>query len=115
MEVVSILADAGFRIILDDFGTGFSSFAYLYRIPTTKIKIDKSFVDGIPHDPTNASIVKSFIAMFHSLDKTIIAEGVETAEQAEFLTKEGCNAAQGFYYSHPLSLEEARRFSKKAK
>ncbi|QSA96475.1 bifunctional diguanylate cyclase/phosphodiesterase [Methylococcus sp. EFPC2] len=93
----------GIRLSIDDFGTGYSSMSYLKRFPITQLKIDRSFVDGIPDNKENAAIVRAIIALGRSLDIDLIAEGVETGEQAEFLEREHCPHIQGYYYSRPLS------------
>ena len=99
------LADLGVGFSLDDFGTGYSSLTYLNRFPIRTIKVDKSFVAGIPEDARQAAIVNAVIAMGHELGIKVVAEGVEAARQGEFLREAGCDLAQGFYYSHPLSAD----------
>ena len=99
------LADLGVGFSLDDFGTGYSSLSYLNRFPIRIIKVDKSFVAGIPDDARQAAIVNAVIAMAHELGIKVVAEGVEAARQGEFLREAGCDLAQGFYYSHPLSAD----------
>ncbi len=109
------LRTLGFQISLDDFGTGYSSFSYITRIPADKIKIDKSFIDGIPDDHDKSTIVQSMILLFHSLGKELIAEGVETKKQLDFLIKQGCDFVQGFYFSKPIPIEEIRLLIEKQK
>jgi len=99
------LADIGVGFSLDDFGTGYSSLSYLSQFPIRTIKIDKSFVAGIPQDARQAAIVNAVIAMSHELGIKVVAEGVEAARQGEFLREAGCDLAQGFYYSHPLPAD----------
>ena len=99
------LADLGVGFSLDDFGTGYSSLSYLNRFPIRTIKVDKSFVAGVPDDARQAAIVNAVIAMGHELGIKVVAEGVEAARQGEFLREAGCDLAQGFYYSHPLSAD----------
>ena len=99
------LADLGVTFSLDDFGTGYSSLSYLSRFPIRTIKIDKSFVAGIPQDARQAAIVNAVIAMSHELGIKVVAEGVEAARQGEYLREAGCDLAQGFYYSHPLPAD----------
>jgi len=94
---------AGISIAIDDFGTGYSSLEYLKRLPIDKLKIDKSFIGNILHDSDDASIVQAVIAMGHNMNMQIIAEGVETKEQASFLYERNCDFAQGFYFSKPVS------------
>ncbi len=91
------LADMGVSFSLDDFGTGYSSLSYLSQFPIRTIKIDKSFVAGIPQDARQAAIVNAVIAMSHELGIKVVAEGVEAARQGEFLRESGCDLAQGFY------------------
>ncbi len=95
----------GFRISIDDFGTGFSSLAYLKRFPLDELKIDKSFVDGLGTDPEDTAIVAAVMGMAHALDLGVVAEGVETADQAARLRTLGCDEAQGYYYGRPAPAE----------
>ncbi|WP_420465871.1 putative bifunctional diguanylate cyclase/phosphodiesterase [Panacagrimonas sp.] len=91
--------EMGVTVALDDFGTGYSSLAYLRRLPLDAIKIDQSFVTGLEEDRSNVAIVRAMIAMAKALDLRVVAEGVETAKQADILTRLGCDALQGFLYS----------------
>jgi diguanylate cyclase (GGDEF)-like protein/PAS domain S-box-containing protein len=104
--VLQSLHDQGVKLAFDDFGTGYASLSYLTRFPLSRIKIDRSFVGKITQDAQDAAIVRSLIVMAHNLDLGVIAEGVETAQQAEFLLREGCEEAQGFLYSKPLPAGE---------
>ncbi|MFC0168476.1 EAL domain-containing protein [Pseudoduganella danionis] len=92
----------GVSISLDDFGTGYSSLSYLKRFPIDVLKIDKSFVDDITTNPADAAIALSVVTLAHNLNMRVIAEGVETREQMEFLRQHGCDEMQGYYFSRPV-------------
>ena len=106
-RLLSELSKQGMRISLDDFGTGYSSLAYLKRFPIDVIKIDRTFVRDILTDPSDAAICEAILAMANSLDMAVTAEGVETAEQLEFLKDKGCKTVQGYYLGRPAPIEEA--------
>jgi predicted signal transduction protein with EAL and GGDEF domain len=99
------LKDIGVSISLDDFGTGYSSLSYLKRFPIDVLKIDKSFVDDVTTNSADAAIALSVISLAHNLNMRVIAEGVETREQMEFLTARGCDEMQGYYFSRPINAE----------
>ncbi|RLA71404.1 MAG: GGDEF domain-containing protein [Epsilonproteobacteria bacterium] len=108
------ISNMGIQIAIDDFGTGYSSLAYLKRLPVNKIKIDKSFIRGIPHDQENVEIVKAIIALANSLGLNIIAEGVETEEERDELFKYDCAYVQGHFYFEALpAIEIKERILKK--
>jgi diguanylate cyclase (GGDEF)-like protein len=104
------LRDIGIGISVDDFGTGYSSLSRLKLLPVQKIKIDKSFVDGLPHSANDQSIVRSIVALARALQLELVAEGVETPEQSDWLKKEGVDYLQGFLYSRPLDIVQLREF-----
>jgi EAL domain-containing protein (putative c-di-GMP-specific phosphodiesterase class I) len=96
----------GLTFSMDDFGTGYSSLAYLKRLPLDQLKIDQSFVRDISHDPNDASIVQTIITMGNTLGMNVIAEGVETQEQLNFLRLHGCETYQGYLFSRPVPLAD---------
>jgi len=105
LRTLNQLSDMGVQLAVDDFGTGYSSLAYLQRFPIDELKIDRSFVSGIGANPHDTAIVTAIIAMAHSLQLKVVAEGVETAGQLAFLAAHGCEAAQGFYFGKPVSAD----------
>jgi diguanylate cyclase (GGDEF)-like protein/PAS domain S-box-containing protein len=104
--VLQALKDLGVGLALDDFGTGYSSLSYLKRFPIDTLKIDRSFVRDITTDADDASIVSAVISMGKSLRMRVVAEGVETREQLEFLRQQSCPEGQGYYFSHPVNSGE---------
>ena len=106
VRTLKTLSGMGVQISIDDFGTGYSSLSYLKRFPLDKIKVDHSFVRDIATDPDDAAIVTAIIAMAHSLNTTVVAEGVETENQLNFLRERGCDEFQGYYFSRPVPGSE---------
>ncbi len=104
-ETLDDLKSVGISIAIDDFGTGYSSLQYLKRFPIDKLKIDKSFVDNLLQNSDDASIVQAVIALGHKMNMKIIAEGIESEEQEQFLLQHQCDYGQGYYYSIPLTAE----------
>ena len=111
VQVLRRLRDHGFGIAVDDFGTGYSSLAYLRDLPITSIKIDRSFVAGISADRDALAIVASIVDLARAIDVTVVAEGVETQEQAALLRQLGCPVAQGWLWSRALGLDQLREAS----
>ena len=107
---LNALKSLGIKLSVDDFGTGYSNLGYLRSFPIDQLKIDRSFVSALPDDPTAASIVHAVIALGQSLNLQVIAEGVETKEQVEFLVGACCKLAQGYYFSTPLKPTEMKQW-----
>lgn len=101
---LSVLHHAGVRIAIDDFGTGYSSLAYLKRLPLSKLKIDKTFVDGLGQDKEDEAIARAIIGLAQALELNTVAEGVETDRQLAWLTRYRCDCAQGYFFSRPLEV-----------
>lgn len=108
MQILEELHAMGVHLSIDDFGTGYSSLAYLKRMPIDTLKIDRSFVQDIIANKSDAAVVQTIIAMAHNLDLRVVAEGTETAEQVDFLRNQRCDETQGFYFSKPLPPAEIR-------
>lgn len=109
LGILKDLKSIGVRISLDDFGTGYSSLNYLKRLPIDTIKIDKSFIDEITEDSKEEAIAESIISLAHKMNLSVIAEGIETKKQLEFIRERKCDKAQGYYFSKPLPVEEIER------
>ncbi|MCI0411207.1 EAL domain-containing protein [bacterium] len=109
-SMLFLLRSLGVQLTIDDFGTGYSSLSCLHRFPINTLKIDKSFVAGMSSDTENVEIVKTITTLAHHLQMDVVAEGVESEMQVLQLRSLRCEAAQGFYFSHPLDTEDARKF-----
>ena len=108
--VLRAIQALGVTTSVDDFGTGYSSLAYLKTLPIDNLKIDRAFIDGLPDDGNDSAITRAIIAMAHSLGFNVIAEGIETAEQQAFLTAEGCDEAQGYFFGRPMPPADFERW-----
>ena len=106
ISLLTRISKRGVRVAIDDFGTGYSSLAYLKRMPVSTLKIDRSFVHELSSDANVAAIARTVIVLARSLNLDVLAEGVETLEQAEWLRREGCDWAQGWYYGRPMPAED---------
>ncbi len=117
LATLAALRDMGAAVVLDDFGKEYSSLGYIKKLPIQAIKIDRSFIDGLPENEDDASIVRSVLSLAQSLELHVVAEGVETPAQLDFLVAQGCREFQGYLFSRPLSaldmtalLEQASPF-----
>jgi diguanylate cyclase (GGDEF)-like protein/PAS domain S-box-containing protein len=110
LEVLRKIKRSGIQVAMDDFGTGYSSLAYLKEIPLSCLKIDRSFIMGIGEDRNSEKLVASIISMAHELDLEVVAEGIETQHQADFLTALGCEYLQGYHIGRPAPAEDAANY-----
>ncbi|WP_202801430.1 putative bifunctional diguanylate cyclase/phosphodiesterase [Idiomarina xiamenensis] len=106
IDLLSKIRDLGVRVSIDDFGSGYSSLAYLSKLPVDTLKVDRSFIQHIPKQKQDMAITNAIIAMAHKLDLKVVAEGVETIEQLDFLRQNDCDVLQGYYFSKPLPLHK---------
>lgn len=106
LEILKVFDEMGIKISIDDFGTGYSALSYLNRFPVSQIKIDRSFVRDIPHDQEKAELVKAIISIAHALQLDLVAEGIETQEQAHYLNQQHCPTGQGYLFGKPMSSHE---------
>ena len=113
ITIMKKLKETGIRFSMDDFGTGYSSLSYLNRLPLDEIKIDRSFVGAIDHNETDRAMVITILNMANILKLSIVAEGVETAQQRDFLLENTCQILQGYFYSKPLTKEQFQAFYRK--
>ena len=109
-DALQDLHQLGVKLSMDDFGTGYSSLSYLRQYSFDVLKIDRSFISGITEKKEDLDLVKATIAMAHSLDLSVVAEGVETHEQLFLLDELGCDLVQGYYFSKPIPAENALDF-----
>ena len=112
LSILDQLAALGVSLSIDDFGTGHSSLAYLKHLPIRRLKLDRSFVTDIETDANDASICAATIALGHNLGLEVVAEGVETEMQKEFLSRLHCDFLQGFLFSKPVPLDEVLAYIK---
>jgi len=110
IKILNQISDMGIELAVDDFGTGYSSLSYLKKLPIDKLKIDQSFIRDLPDDEEDVGIAKAVIALSNSLNLRVIAEGVETVEQKEFLIENGCKNIQGYFYAKPMPSDEMEDF-----
>lgn len=108
IEILKCIQTLGVQVAIDDFGTGYSSLSYLRRLPINQIKLDRSFIENLTENEQDAAIVQSMIQLAHQLNLEVVAEGVETLQQAGVLHQQGCDLLQGYYYARPAPLEELK-------
>jgi EAL domain-containing protein (putative c-di-GMP-specific phosphodiesterase class I) len=112
LDILTRLRLKGIRLSIDDFGTGYSSLSQLHRVPFTELKIDSSFVRNMSHDDEARAIVRTCIILGHELSMRVVAEGVETEENLEFLKQMGCDIAQGYLIARPMPASELMEWVK---
>ncbi len=112
-NILNSLYEMGVRLSIDDFGTGYSSLSYLKKFPFDVLKINRSFISGLPNNKDDSALVDTMISMAHKLDLEVVAEGVETEEQLDYLRSQGCNMAQGFYFAKPMPAKKFEKWQTK--
>jgi EAL domain-containing protein (putative c-di-GMP-specific phosphodiesterase class I) len=112
---MTVLRNKGLTFALDDFGTGYSSLSILKRLPIDRLKIDRSFVQEIPVDQNANTIVRAIVGLGNSLGLMMVAEGVETAQQLDFLNQNGCHAYQGYLFARPLNNNDLQNYANQAR
>lgn len=115
LEKLNELSKSGISLAIDDFGTGYSSLAYLKHLPVNQLKIDRAFVKGLPENEADRAIIESTLALCRGLKMSVVAEGVESIEQANYLRQEGCDYLQGYFYGRPADKEQTSLRLKKQK
>ena len=113
IAILEQLSSMGVLFSIDDFGTGYSSMSYLRRLPIDKLKIDRVFIEDIVNRAEDASIVRAIVSLAHTLHVKVVAEGVETSAQLEFLKEVGCDEYQGYHFSRPLPAKDFERLMRK--
>ena len=108
LEILKAVRDLGIKVSVDDFGTGYSSLSYLRTLPVDEIKLDRSFIEHLPQNEKDGAIVAAIIVMAHQLGLQVVAEGIETQAQAQFLKNYDCDHFQGYHFAHPASLSELK-------
>ena len=108
VEILKAIRALGIKVAIDDFGTGYSSLSYLRQLPIDQIKLDRSFIQHLPEHKSDAAIVLAITQMAKTLNLEVVVEGVETEEQAKFLTESKCNYLQGYYFAKPVSIEDLK-------
>ena len=113
IDTLNEFHEMGFELSIDDFGTGYSSLSYLKKFPINRLKIDRSFVSDIAIEKNGDDMINSIIALGHCMDLKVLAEGVETEEQLNYLKEHGCDEVQGYFYSKPLPADDLAILCKK--
>jgi EAL domain-containing protein (putative c-di-GMP-specific phosphodiesterase class I) len=110
VQLLQAFRDMGIGLAIDDFGTGYSSMSYLKKLPVTRIKIDKSFIDGLPDNKDSITLTRTVVGLAKNFGLAITAEGVEQEEQLGFLVQEQCDEIQGYYFAKPMPFDELREY-----